>query len=414
MHFCRLPVADTVLMLLALVVGARLSFAEPPQPHEPQRYEQKEFCISFWVDPPADDHMEEHYRRIADANFNVVLGGFGARTPEQIARQLSLCEKLNLKAIIPGREGAVDQLPDGPACLGYLLRDEPKAAQFPELGRRVAEIREKRPGKLAFINLLPSHATPKHFGVPTYEEYVSRFLQETRADVLCFDRYPVMLPDTDEREGYCENLDTIRRFALDARIPFWNFFNTMPYGRHFDPTEAQLRWQVYTSIAYGAKGVLYFCYWTPRGREFPKGGAIITADGQPTRHYEQAKRINTRIRNLGPALMKLTSTRVLRIKLGEDAATRLATEPMRSITGGDYLIGMFAHDDGRRAVLLNNYRHDYTAWPTVEFAVAPEHVTELDQNTGRESPVRDDSPDMPGLQLSLDAGEGRLFLIDSR
>ena len=31
--------------------------------------------------------------------------------------------------------------------------------------------------------------------------------------------------------------------------------------------------------------------------------------------------------------------------------------------------------------------------------------------TGKAAPVADDSPDMPGLQLSLDAGDARLFLL---
>jgi hypothetical protein len=35
------------------------------------------------------------------------------------------------------------------------------------------------------------------------------------------------------------------------------------------------------------------------------------------------------------------------------------------------------------------------------------------KETGQEIPVIDDSPDMEGLQLSFDAGEGRLFLIST-
>eukprot|EP01043_Picozoa_sp_COSAG02_P089606 COSAG02_NODE_26563_length_630_cov_1.013183_2_plen_44_part_01 len=39
----------------------------------------------------------------------------------------------------------------------------------------------------------------------------------------------------------------------------------MPFGGHSDPTEAQFRWQILTSLAYGARGVLYFCYFLPAG-----------------------------------------------------------------------------------------------------------------------------------------------------
>ena len=77
----------------------------------------------------------------------------------------------------------------------------------------------------------------------------------------------------------------------------------------------------------------------------------------------------------------------------------------------DYLMGVFQHADGRRAVMLNNYLFAYTAWPTVTFDTDPAHVVEVDPWSGREIPVVDDSPAMNGLQIALDAGAGRLFLL---
>ena len=65
----------------------------------------------------------------------------------------------------------------------------------------------------------------------------------------------------------------------------------------------------------------------------------------------------------------------------------------------------------RRAVLLMNYRFAFSAWPTVQFDAAPEQVVEICPQAGREVALRDDSPDMDGIQISLDAGEGRLFLL---
>jgi hypothetical protein len=61
--------------------------------------------------------------------------------------------------------------------------------------------------------------------------------------------------------------------------------------------------------------------------------------------------------------------------------------------------------------MLQNYRFAYTAWPTVVFDAEPGGVLEVDPDTGAEIPPRDDSPELPGLQISLDTGEGRLFLL---
>ncbi len=203
----------------------------------------------------------------------------------------------------------------------------------------------------------------------------------------------------------------MRTYALEKGIPFWNFFNTMPFGPHSDPTEAQLRWQINASIAYGAKGVLYFCYYTPLSPEFPKGGAIITRDDRRTRHYDEAQRINARLKQLGGTLMRLTSTGVYRIPRGEDPATVLKGTGIAGIDEGDYLVGSFAHGDGRRAIWLMNYDFAYSAWPTIAFDAAADTVREVSPVTGEATPVKDDSPDMDGLQLSLDAAEGRLFLL---
>jgi hypothetical protein len=110
--------------------------------------------------------------------------------------------------------------------------------------------------------------------------------------------------------------------------------------------------------------------------------------------------------------MKLTSEAVVRVSATSDPAL-LQPTPVKTLTAspqGEYLLGVFRHADGRRAVLLNNYDYLYTSWPTVEFAADLAQVRELDPVTGQEVPVVDDSPAMPGLQTSLDAGGGRLFL----
>jgi len=375
---------------------------------EQGRFIQDIFAIGFWVDPPADENMDRYYADITAANFTMVIGGFGARTPQTVQQQIELCKKYGLKAIISRAGLPPAQLPNSPAVWGYTIKDEPHAKEFPGLRAIVDDIRKARPGKLSYINLFPNIASERTLGTKTYDEHVRRFVEEVDVDVLSMDHYPHMRPHSDTRAKYCSNLAVMRKYSLQRNIPFWNFFNTMPFGAHYDPTEAQLRWQIYTSIAYGAKGVMYYCYWTPRGSKFP---AIITTEGSKTRHYAQAQRINHSIKNLGPTLMKLTSTAVYRITPDDDPCMILKDTPVTSLTSGDYLVGVFKHADGRRALLLNNYSFAYTAWPTVKFDVPLEHLREVCQNTGKEIPILDDSPAMEGLQISLDSGSGRLFLL---
>jgi len=410
------------LAFAACTWPAAEAISEAPGP----RFVQDRFAIGFFGDPPESEDLDKRFREIADAHFSVaIIGELERHDPAVLERKLALCDALGLKAIVVQLWVESESLADGPACWGYGIRDEPNTADFPALAQQIETLREVRPGKLGLINLFPSYASPsEQLGAANYEAYVAAFVDQVDVDVLCMDHYPRFLPHSgDGREAYCSDLAIMRKYALKKGIPFWNFFNAMPFGYHTDPTEAQLRWQVFASLSYGAKGVLYFCYWTPTFRgpegafEFPKGGAIITADGRRTRHYEQAQRINARLQALGPTLMQLTSIAVLRIGPQGEAAKILADSPLRALERAaedpphNYLIGIFRHQDGRRAVLIQNYHFAYTAWPSVAFDAHPQLVKEVDQRTGQEVAVADDSPEIDGLQLSLDAGEGRLFLL---
>ena len=406
-------------MMCTLCVGA-LVLAMGGHAHadaETARFEQDRFGIGLWVDPPMDDQADARYKEIAEANFTFVIGGFGAHTPEQVARQLELCGKYGLKAVVRVQGYAEDQLPDSPACWGYTIKDEPSAADFPDIAAKVRAIREARPGKLGYINLFPSYASEDQLGTPSYEAHVEQYVETVDPDVLSMDHYPRFGPKIDGRDNYCNDLGVMREYALRKNVPFWNFFNIMPFGLNTDPTEAQLRWQIFTSIAYGAKGVMYFCYYTPAGGQFPKGGAIIRCDGSRTEHYYQARRINEQVKHLGPTLMALTSTGVYRVAPGDDPAKVLHDTPITALERAAYdpefdlLVGVFRHKDGRRAVMLNNYMFAYCQWPTVTFDVPASEVLEVDPWSGKAVNVRDDSPAMDGLQLSLNAGSGRLFLL---
>ena len=403
-------------LLVALLLGLE-PLASLTDAADRPGFVQDRIAIGLWVPPQTSENLEARYREIADAHFTVVVGTAGTTA----TAQLELCQRLGLKVLIDG-SGPPEALPEGPACWGYLLTDEPNASAFADLARRADAIRRSRPGRLPYVNLFPSYASAAQLGTPPYEEHVARFMREFRPEVLSMDHYPLMRPDADGRDAYHANLEVFRRHALAAGIPFWNYFYAMPFNDRLDPTEAQIRWQIFTSLAYGARGVLYFCYWTPgKGNggtgEFPKGGALVTAEGLKTRHYDEARRINSEVKHLGPALMQLTSTAVHRVDTGKDPARTLGNGPLRNLSRvrtdphSAFVVGTFLHADGRRAVLVVNHDYAHTAWPTAEFDAPASRLLEVDKFSGREIPLVDDSPELPGLQLSFGPGDARLFLL---
>jgi hypothetical protein len=399
-----------VLCVASMTLGVGNSPAE-----ESPRFIQDRFAIGLWVPPRTTQDLPGRYREIRDAHFNLVIGTSGFSAEEQVR----VCEPLGLKVLVEA-EAPGSPLPESSACWGYSLADEPAIGAFPALAARVASLREQRPGRLGYINLFPNYAGPTQMGATDYEEYLREFIKTVKPEVLSMDHYPLMRPGDDSRGEYLKNLESMRRHSVAAGIPFWNFFHSMPFADRMDPTEAQIRWMIHASIAHGSKGILYFCYWTPgQGNggtgEFPKGGAIITAEGHKTRHYDEARRINAGLERWGPVLMRLTGQGVVRYTTGNPDAP-LARTGIRSLTrvGSDpeatFLVGALTHSDGRRAVLLVNHNMAYTAWPTVAFDSENE-VREVDREDGLEHRLRDDSPELPGTQVSLGAGDARLFLL---
>jgi hypothetical protein len=425
------------IVSLLLACGTVFDTTVADEPIPPSTYRQKHFAIgAFWPIFPDNADLDLRLREMAEANFNLVFGPIAGCSPAQL---VELCEKNEL-SVITYALGNGSQLPTGDACWGYRLWDEPATTQFPELRQRAIDIRKRRPGMLDYINLYPNYASEKQLGINPnkgrrakragYDEYVRRFVEQLEPAVLCYDNYPIFKPGPGglsprskiHLDLYIENLDTVRKHALQQKIPFWNYFNAVPYGPHTDPTEGQQRWQIYSSLAYGAKGVLYFTYGTPDTFEFPRGGGLLDRSGRRTNNWYEAQEINASLKHLGPTLMQLTSEAVFRIRPGDDTANLLTGTPIRRIYpadvfGGDppndYLVGVFRHRDGRRAVLLTNYRFAFGAWPTVEFNAPAKSILEVDQRTGHEVPALDENPAMEGFQIGLKSGAGRLFLLPS-
>jgi len=154
------PILRSIAVVLLAFAGAQ--FAGRPALAAAPRFVQDRFVIGFWVPPQVGaEELRGRYEEIAAANFNVVVGDSGPGA----AAQIDVCTRLGLRTLVSAG-GPVASYPEGEGCWGYLLVDEPNASAFPELGRRVAELRQARPGRLAYINLFPNYASPASSAPP--------------------------------------------------------------------------------------------------------------------------------------------------------------------------------------------------------------------------------------------------------
>jgi hypothetical protein len=144
----------------------------------------------------------------------------------------------------------------------------------------------------------------------------------------------------------------------------------MPHGRYRDPTEAELSWQIFHALAYGARGISYFAYWTPVnvvGADVLRFRRGLIEDGRPTAHYFEAARLNRPVRAVASQLESYRNIAV-RDSVGE-IALPLPFGPIAALSGAPVTAGIFANETGQLAVLLVN--RDYRRSRGIALEIRP-------------------------------------------
>lgn len=417
---CGIPplpryIAVALLVLLASCTISRL--APPPLP-PPQN-----FILTFWCGPPLAEFTDARAGEIAAAGFNLVGSPCeGEVTPELNLRALDTAARHGLRLSVadprfnPGAVGlpgwesqlsaAVADYAHHAALGAYFVGDEPPAPDFAACTAVVTQLRAEDPTHRAYVNLLPEFIPPKHLGADSYRDYLEQFIGTVRPDLLSYDYYPFGYDAEGaekDRSTFFANLTLIREQALQHDLPFMLIVLAMPHARYRDPTEAELRWQVFHALAFGARGVSYFAYWTPANVEgednmnFHNG---LIEHGQPTLHYFQVAQLNREARNIAQELATFHS--VAMADSAGEVAPPFPLGPIEAIEGGPVTAGLFANSSGQFAVLLVNrdYRHDITTDLHLRAATRLPQV--FDSFSARWT-----AAELPGI--TLPAGDARLI-----
>ena len=380
----------------------------------------EEFLISYWQGPPPG---EERFAEVAEANFNVAMSGGGREA-------LHLAEKHGLKVLLQDRritarnfqqegfekylDAVIADHADHPALWGYFVTDEPNASQFENLAAINRYLLKKDPKHIPFINLFPTYASQEQLGNPTYEEHVSSFIETVRPGLLSYDHYALVGDGL--RPDYFENMEIIRRQGLKHGVPFNFILLSVPHFGYRDPTEEDLRWQVNTALAYGARGIMYFTYSSLPDTEHYKGwgDAIIGRDGSRTAKYEHVKRINGELKRLAPTLVRLTSTAVYHTQpLPRGTRPMPDDDLLVEVRGGEFVVGLFRSEEGERYAMFVNRSPRAAADATIAFSRGVK-VEELDCTTGKEQEIAL-RKETRGLfwDVHFEPGQGRLVKLGS-
>lgn len=383
------------------------------------------FVITYWLGPEASDMR---IAEVAEANFTVAGPPAGPVSVEDNLKYLDFCRKYGIKGLVhdarvkaklpsdPGFEANLDAViadySKHPALYGYMILDEPGPNMFPLLAAVNQYLLKKDPAHVPYINIFPNYVDQPVIGVP-YTQHVEDYVSQVKPAILAYDHYALFAGY--ERDTYFENLEIVRDAAIKHGIPWMSTILSTPHYNYRDPNIADIRWQVYTNLAYGGHGIGYYTYWTPGEVELGYRNAIIGPDGKRTPHYYMVKRVNGEMKAWAPTLMKLTSTGVYhtgKLPIGTKALPALPI--IKSVSGSDLVIGLFDGPGKSKWMMLVNRDPRKAASATVEFST-PVRVSELSKRTGKLEPLRaSNNYEATPVGLELQPGDGRLFELDAK
>ncbi len=193
---------------------------------------------------------------------------------------------------------------DHPAIWGVDLGDEPSALEFPHLGKAIQRVKELLPEQLLFVNLYPIYATAKQngmtaaesmLGVSSYQDYITKYCQYIDLDYISYDFYMYGPQDNINSVGLAlENLRIVSEACNQYNKDLWIVLQANSTDNSYWISTNKMRYQAFSSMAYGAKTIMWACYTEGWGYN-----NIIDSNGNKTQQYDKLKTVNAEIHTIG-------------------------------------------------------------------------------------------------------------------
>ena len=359
---------------------ATVAFAQNQADSTPKRVAPSEFIIFPWGGMPGDPasgawgdlaDMDAMMGDLYDCGFNT--SGFTGVQNLPHARNNRLMGILS-PGINPTREtsqenadetirklmDSIDDPEDRKAVYAIYLRDEPNASLFPQLN--IWSNAVKKQGVLPYINLYPDYASAEQLGTADYEAHLDRYVEICQPPYISYDNYSLFEGGRLDENRFYGNLESVRNKSLEAGIPFWNVILSNAHFAYAEPSDATLAIQVYSTLAYGGRGIGYFTYYTPQVGNYRL--APIDRFGYRTKTWELMRNINLQIHSLVPVYGALKSVNVFHTGTVPRGGRGLeSAQLVESVGGGSLLVGEFVDPAGKpHAMVVNKSMHSSVAF----------------------------------------------------
>lgn len=379
---------------------------------------EKRIQRAAWMISAVPMTSERQFAEVAEAGFTLVIL-CRPDGEEMLQNYLTWMEKYGLQALwydgklrLGSYTGEIDDYVFSPVTWGHMLCDEPNSSRFGELAEMYADYTAKAPGKVAFINLFPIYANAEQLGSPDYRTHVQDFLATVQPAYLSVDVYPM------DRDGigayYFDNLDKFATPCRKAGIPFAVYIQSVSFhhGKR-TPSGAEMRWQAWCVLSFGATNIEYFTYRTPDSSAEVFLPALIDRDNSKTSRWYAAGEINRELAAMEDTFVRYENLGAFTHR-GEEAGDFARFEnqytdfaPLQDIDcDTPLLIGAFRKKDnnGYGFTALNLTDPGKEALPiTARFRLAKGYNAVLWQK-GKATPLSMDTDGF--VSCTIDCGEG--------
>jgi hypothetical protein len=238
--------------------------------------------------------------------------------------------------------------------VGFKFADEPGADAYKGLAVAIDHLRSIDPKLWGYVNLFPNYGTPAIYNAPTYDEYVDRFITECKPSVLSFDHYPIIKGRI--RVGFWDNMVYFYSKADAVGVPVIPVMLTSSHLSYGPPVKPHVRFQAFAHMAFGAKGLQHFTYFSPRIGNYEL--SPIDGYGRKTETWNTVQLVNSEVAELAKVLH--TAKHIKTYYAGPEDLRPEQLPPagpndnIQETPTAPMLVGDFIGADGRKASLLVN------------------------------------------------------------
>lgn len=289
--------------LLLLFISVNYSFS--------QIYDITPGKITICASTPIPDGVTastQSYIDLIDCGFN---SGMAQGSVDYFKQQFNLIGNLDFKYLIQSTDLFTDkrsiyikEFQNDRHFGGWKFKDEPTFSSLDELQSQYRTMVKADPHNLVYLNFVGVVDKTFTGNLTNFYDYLELLQNKFAPEVWSYDYYPILSKNGKliiEYDQFYSDLEDFSAISKKTGKPFWAYCESMAYkaSSYSRPaaTEAYLRWEAFSALAYGAQGIVYWTYGLRNSNPVENyTSALVDLKGKKSKAWYAAKKVNSDIK----------------------------------------------------------------------------------------------------------------------